>query len=586
MKKNKMSSWMGRGLVLCFVVGLLSACVDNNYNFDNLDSTIQVETQLVAPLVHSKLQLDDLLADSLSGLQLQIEGNELFIVHRDSQYMGNDLINQLKVLPKGTYDFALMVGEDLPIEITAGDVEYDVSFDFGEINTNPNERLDSILLGECEAMLRIHTKKLLPMDGSFLDIAFKPEELLLDTLKYPGNKIRIPMVPGEADSEAILDLTKAKLYFNGGSTFHAHLRGHLISEIPFQSGTEIDLIIDLEHLLPHVTYLHIGTERDIYEGEKEIDFNYTEDFQQIDAFFPFYDPQILMSCINNIGVPVRYYIDYVEAMDTRTGEKVRADFGGENPDTMSIVVNTPSFDEIKDLSDYELLHYDVRNLTRYSQVLFDRAFGHTDRLFKINPNKLRYHYRIRSIDNNPDNVHFFFHNSDMKLAEEAKMQLWFEGDATNPDKNFHITLTDSVLFLDEPADLSAVNLTDDTECVLKLSYKNSLPIGLEGKIAYLDANDQPILQDAEQSFQILAGKVDQEGYVVDTTDEVNAIRIAFVYEQAKTLLTEVKTLLLTYKLENDEYKTIKLRTNDWLELKANLYFNGSLVLNLKEMEGE
>jgi hypothetical protein len=73
---------------------------------------------------------------------------------------------------------------------------------------------------------------------------------------------------------------------------------------------------------------------------------------------------------------------------------------------------------------------------------------------------------------------------------------------------------------------------------------------------------------------------------VDTTDEVNAIRIAFVYEQAKTLLTEVKTLLLTYKLENDEYKTIKLRTNDWLELKANLYFNGSLVLNLKEMEGE
>jgi hypothetical protein len=191
------------------------------------------------------------------------------------------------------------------------------------------------------------------------------------------------------------------------------------------AGDEIDLILDFNGVKPHLTYMNIGTARDIYQGTKTIDFNYTEDFQSKEAFFPFYDPQILMSCINNIGVPVRYYIDYVEATDSRTGQSVRADFGGENPDTTSIVVKTPAFEQIADLSINELMRFDTKQLTCKTDTLFDRAYGHTDRLFKINPDKLTYHYRIRSVDNNPNNVHFFFYNSDMTLAEQAKLPLWF-----------------------------------------------------------------------------------------------------------------------------------------------------------------
>lgn len=595
MSKSKvgMSIW----LIGIAMMVLFSACVDDNYDFNNLDTTIQVDTKVVAPLVYSRLQLSDLLADSLDGLGLQVKDDAIYIVHRDSQYLGNDLISNLACLPTGSFTFKLAVGEvygnidQLPVQVNEGEISYTEEFSFDGLPDDANERVDSILMGECYADLQVHTYHLIPIENSYIEIHFYEDEIELNPELYPENKVYFPLQAEEDDTyfNAQIDLTGAKLRFikkdeAGNFLFHAEIRGHIVSSVPFDSGTEIDLEVKMDHMRPHLTYLNIGTERDIYENELTIDFDYTKDFQQDNAFFPFYDPQIAMTCLNNIGIPVRYYIDYVEAMDTRTGEKVRADFGGENPDTMSIVVNTPSFAEIEHLTDQELLSYDVSQLVKTSELTFNREFGHTDRLFKINPNKLTYHYRIRSVDNNRNNVHFFFYDSDMWLTEEATMQLRFEGDAQNPDKNFFLSRTDSVPFLDEPVDMGSVSFDERTHVALKLSYKNFLPVGVQGHIAYLDANGNRILTDAEQSFKIVAGKVDSEGYVVESTDQSEAISIAFEYGEVKTLLSEVKTLLFSYKMANDELKTITLRTNDWLELKANLYFDGAVVLDFNNME--
>lgn len=577
-------------------MGLFSACVDDNYDLSKLDATIKVDTKLVAPLVYSKVKLSDLLSDSLDGLGLQVREDGIYIVHRDSQYLGNDLISNLACLPTGSFTFYLAVGkslhvDELPVQIDRGDISYTESFEFEGLPDNENERVDSILMGQCYADLKVHTHHLIPIEDSYIEIHFQEDELLLNPQLYPENKVFFPLSAQEDEKDFAMqiDLTGAKLRFiksdeTAGYLFHADIKGHVISAVPFDAGTEIDLNVQMDHLRPHLTYLNIGTERDIYENELTIDFDYTQEFQQTNAFLPFYDPQIAMTCLNNIGIPVRYYIDYVEAMDTRTGERVRADFGGENPDTMSIVVNTPSFKDIEGLSDQELLQYDVSQLVRNSELTFNRAFGHTDRLFKINPNKLTYHYRIRSIDSNRNNVHFFFYDSDMWLTEVATLQMRFEGDPTNPDKNFFISRTDSVPFLDEPVDMGSIHFTEETHVELKLSYKNFLPVGVEGRIAYLDADGNRILTDAEQTFKIVAGKVDSEGNVVESTDQKDAINIAFEYNQAKVLLSQVKTLLLSYRMANDELKTITLHTNDWLELKANLYFDGAIVLDLNNME--
>jgi hypothetical protein len=580
MKITMKRSWW----LLCLPLGLmclLSACVDRNYDIDDLDSTIKVDTELVAPLAYSKLKINDLLTDSLSGMQLVVEGEEMYLLYTDSQYMGNELIDQLKVLPKGKSEFQLLAGEDLPgTLITSGEISQDYTIEFSDLNTNPNERLDSILFDDCLVDVAIDVTMPLA-DDSYIDFIFPEEVLSLDKTLYPDNTMRVPIT--QAHTEASLSLYKAMLRLNGSNQVKINVHGYIYASEPFQSGDKIDVTIDFNHVMPHLTYMNIGTARDIYEGEKIIDFNYTSDFQQEDAFFPFFDPQIKMSCINNIGVPVRYFIDYVEAIDTRTGEKVRADFGGPNPDTTSMVVKTPSYDEIKGLSHDELMNFDLSSIICQSDTVFDREFGHTDRLFKINPNKLKYHYRIRSVDNNKENVHYFFQQSDMVLKENTKLPLWFEG-AEDPSKNFYITRLDTVAFMNEPADVDMLDFTPETECVLHLSYTNFLPVGVQGTLSYLGYDNQPVMPEANQSFKIVAGKVDATGYVQESTIEENSIHIQYQYDEALRLFKEVKSLVFTYKMANDELKTVRLRTSDWLELKANVYLNGALIISFNEGE--
>lgn len=578
--KNKFTNlW-----AFCVAV-LLTACVDADYHLSNLDSTIQVESTVVAPLAYSRLQLTDLLTDSLKGMEILMEGDDMYLVHTDSQYMGNELMDRLEMLPVGKFDWALKIEEDIPgVSIMSGEIYKHVSFQFDEINDNPNERLDSVLFSDCDAMLTVRVVHIDLAENSYLDIQFAEDTLLLDTLRYPGNKIRIPLE--QAETTVPLHLNKAMLRLKGGKEVGVLLKGEIHANSSFVAGDEIDLILDFNGVKPHLTYMNIGTARDIYQGTKTIDFNYTEDFQSTEAFFPFYDPQILMSCINNIGVPVRYYIDYVEATDSRTGQSVRADFGGENPDTTSIVVKTPAFEQIADLSINELMRFDTKQLTCKTDTLFDRAYGHTDRLFKINPDKLTYHYRIRSVDNNPNNVHFFFYNSDMTLAEQAKLPLWFEGDEANEDKNFYISVTDTVLFTASSTEMTDMDFTPNTNVVLKLSYKNFLPVGTEGHIRFLgaDGNEVESMKSARQSFYIESGSVNEQGYVEESHVKEDAIRIALEYQEAKALLTEVASFELSYRIANENRKTIRLRSTDWLELKAHLYFDGSLVLNPQEME--
>jgi hypothetical protein len=136
----------------------------------------------------------------------------------------------------------------------------------------------------------------------------------------------------------------------------------------------------------------------------------------------------------------------------------------------------------------------------------------------------------------------------------------------------------------EPADVDMLDFTPETECVLHLSYTNFLPVGVQGTLSYLGYDDQPVMPEANQSFKIVAGKVDATGYVQESTIEENSIHIQYQYDEALRLFKEVKSLVFTYKMANDELKTVRLRTSDWLELKANVYLNGALIISFNEGE--
>ena len=566
--------------IAILIIGLIS-CVDNKYNFDNLDTTMEVETDLVGPLAYSKLNIVDVLSiDSLGEFEININGDTMFIVKQDSQYLGNDLIDQLQVLPSTTFSLNVPVGLLSLLQPTEAEINYDLKLDFPNINTNENERLDSILMGESNIDVRINFPKKMK-EGSFVKLTFSEEELLLNPVLYPDNALVIDLENIDEEHPLIethINLYGAMLRFNGKNNIHINFTGFVSTVKDMDISNVFEITLDCSHMMPHVTFINIGNARDIVEKEKVIEFDYAQDVYKSGLNLPFYDPEIFMTCHNNIGVPARYYIDYVEGISTTTGEVVRADFSGE--EGMSIVLNTPSYDEIAGLSHQELLNYDVSKLTKYTELTLDRENGHTDRLFKIKVDKLRYKYRIRSEETDRSKVHFFFYDSDIQTKEVTKLPLWFEGDEDNPDKNFRLTRQDTVaLSVGAISLLQEATISEGSKAILKFYYKNHLPLGVDAKLTFIDADENEIILSSAKHYKIKAGKVDALGNVIKETEPEEMLMMVLSYNDLQKLLSETIRVAFEYKLENEDHKNVFIKSTDWLDLKIMFHITASATFD-------
>ena len=566
------------------IFGFVS-CVDNKYNFNNLDTTVEIETELVGPLAYSKLNIVDVLSiDSLGEFEININGDTLIIVKQDSQYLGNDLIDQLQVLPSTTFNLNVPVGLLSLLEPTEAEINYDLELKFPNINTNENERLDSILMGESNIDVLINFPKKMKK-GSYVKLTFNEDELYLNPDLYPDNAIEIDLENIDEEHPIIdthINLYGAMLRLNGQDKIHINFTGYVSTEKDMDISNVFEIALDCSHMIPHVTFINIGNARDIVENEKEIEFDYAQDVYQSGLNLPFYDPEIFMTCHNNIGVPARYFIDYVEGISSSTGEVVRADFNGE--DGMSIVLNTPSYEEIQGLSHQELLNYDVSKLTKYTELTLNRENGHTDRLFKIKVDKLRYKYRIRSEETDRSKVHFFFYNSDIQTKEVTKLPLWFEGDEEDPDKNFRLTRQDTVaLSLGSLTALEKAKISEESKAILKFYYKNHLPLGVDAKLKFIDSEDNEIILASAKEFKIKAGEVDALGNVIKESEPEEMLMLVLPYADLQKLLAEPIRVAFEYKLENENHKNVFIKSTDWLDLKIMFHITGSAILDAGEL---
>ena len=572
--------------IALMLIGLIS-CVDDKYDFNNLDTTVELETELVGPLAYSKLNIVDVLSiDSLGEFEININGDTLIIVKQDSQYLGNDLIDQLQVLPSTIFNLNVPVGLLSLLEPTEAEINYDLELKFPNINTNENERLDSILMGQSNIDVRINFPKKIK-EGSFLKLTFKEDEVLLNPEIYPENSITINLT--NIDEEHPLITTQIELYgamlrLSGKDNIHINFTGFVSTVKDMDISNVFEIALDCSHMIPHVTFINIGNARDIVEKEKVIEFDYAQDVYAAGMTLPFYDPEIFMTSHNNIGVPARYYIDYVEGISSSTGEVVRADFNGE--DGMSIVLNTPSYEEIQGLSHQELLNYDVSKLTKYTELTLNRENGHTDRLFKIKVDKLRYKYRIRSEETDRSKVHFFFYNSDIQTKEVTKLPLWFEGDEEDPDKNFRLTRQDTVaLSLGSLTALEKAKISEESKAILKFYYKNHLPLGVDAKLKFIDSEDNEIILASAKEFVIKSGEVDALGNVIKESEPEEMLMLVLPYKDLEKLLSEQVRVVFEYKLENEEHKNVFLKSTDWLDLKIMFHITGSAILDAGELMG-
>lgn len=569
--------------VALILFGLVS-CVDDKYSFDNLDHTMELDANVVGPLGYSSLKIVDVLnADSLGDLEIYIKGDTMYLQMVDSQYLGNELIDQLQVLPSTSFSLHVPVGLLSLLEPTEAEINYDLELKIPNINTNENERLDSILMGESNIDVIINFPKKMKK-GSHVKLTFNKDELYLNPDIYPDNAIEIDLENIDEEHPIIdthINLYGAMLRLNGQDKIHINFTGYVNTDKDMDISNVFDITLDCTHMKPHITFLNIGNARDIVENVKEIDFDYANDIYDAGMNLPFYDPEILMTCLNNIGVPARYYIDYVEGISTSTGEVVKAKFGED--DFTSIVLNTPSYDEIKDLTHEELLNFNTNQLTKFSELLLNREYGHTDRLFKIKVDKLRYKYRIRSEETDRSKVHFFFYDSDIETKEVTKLPLWFEGDEENPEKNFRLSRQDTVNLNIEALSLQGTTITEKTKGILKFYYKNHLPLGVDAKVKFIDKDGNDIILSSEKEFLIESGEVDEYGNVIKEKEPKEMLMLVLTYSDMQKIFSDEVRVVLDYKLENEKHKNVFLKSTDWLDLKIMFHIDGSVILNPTEM---
>lgn len=568
--------------IVLILIGLIS-CIDDKYDLDNLDTTMKLNTELVGPLAYSKLNIIDVLnVDSLGELEININGDTMYLVKRDSQYLGNDLIDQLQVLPSEEFNMQVPVGILSMTHPTEAEVNEDVRLDFPNINTNENERLDSILMDDSNIDVEIYFPKKMK-EGSYLKITFKEEELLLNPEIYPDNSIVVDLENIDEEHplvETNINLYGAMLRFNGNNSININFTGYVSTDSDMEQSNVFQITLDCSHMKPRITFINIGNARDLVVKEKEIDFDYAQDVYASGLNLPFYDPEIFMTCHNNIGVPARYTIEYVEGISSSTGQTVRADFNGS--ESVSYVLNTPNYDEISDLSHQELLGYDVSQLTKYTELILDRENGRTDKLFKIKVDKLRYKYHIRSEETDRSKVHFFFHDSDIETKEITKLPLWFEGNTEDPDNNFRLTRKDTVaLSFSSLSILEDATVAEGSKAILKFYYKNHLPLDVEAKLKFIDSEDNEIILTVSKEYVIKSGEVDEFGNVIKESEPEEMLMLPLSYKDLQQVLSKQVRVAFEYKLENKEHKNVFLKSTDWLDLKIMFHTTLSATLDPK-----
>ncbi|MBP5317862.1 MAG: hypothetical protein J6Y77_00430 [Paludibacteraceae bacterium] len=567
-----------KNVLKCLPLLVLTACIDHDWTMSDIDTRMGVNTKLVAPLAHSHIKLVEALPAEWGTYRFIFDEDDyVYIVRYDTTHIGRSLVEDLRIYPSGLFSREVPVGTPGGGMVTSAPVNSTFDFNFTNVNTDPNERLDSMEYASGTLELW-YNQNLDYASGSLVYLSFPKDEFLLDPVRYPDNKVAVDFTT----CPVRIDVTGARLYLNGGQTIHFHFEGTVVTNTPFEAGTTVLNEIDFDKIEGRVFYGNVGTEKTLYEGEKIFALNYVNDMDGKEYNLPFYDPEITMFFNNSIGLPVRYCLDYMVAYIEGQTDTIRASFGGVNPDTTSLVLAYPVRSDIDGLNYQQLLTFDVDQINKYSEQTYTRDFGATHLFMRLNPDRIRYKYHIESIDPNTHNVHYFFDDSDIDLVTKAKFRLWFEGEPNDPDKNFYISQRDTTEFNNEAIDLGEVTIADTTYAILKLEYTNHIPVGVKAHIRFLDENKQPILTDVERDFVIDAAPVDNNGVAMDPKNPNTKIHIRLNFEQLQTMMTDVKWLVYEYRISNENRVTVMATNNDWLEMDASIYLEGGVEYDPKE----
>ena len=525
---------------------LLTNCNKENFDLDRLSTEVELQPELVAPLIYGSMSMSDITAlfDSVSYIDEDPEGL-IILVYGDT--LVSVAADTLIVPDLETEEFYLETDVDVPEWIPIDTLvlkQRTRSIDF--VMEGEKDRLDEVFIkgGELRmdlestlkhtGYLTVSSKQILDKKGNIISMTAYIDDLsgnFDETFAMPSDSFMLrPLVRN--DSNLIFfdfDLT----LINSGNAISPG--EHLIVQAGLTSA-------DFYHVYGFID------SRNLVDESGDMDIPLWEDNPDLKAI-TFADPGIEITSITSFGIPLIVEFDSVIATGAE-GDQVTLIMSDGN----ELEFDAPGFDQ--------------RGETVTTSNLIDKTSSNIPDFLAVAPSNISYRVMGRTAKTN-DTTLFMLNESQLDLVVEVLLPLDF--------KSSGFALTDTMDF--EIGDAVDTSMVRNAE--LSLTTVNELPLELEVQVLLLDEFYTVLDSVFDDERPLLgASQVDDDGKLVEAVEEINTVE--FPIEKLGKL-EQVKFMQVRARLTTSDegLPFVKIYSQYTLDFKISMLAN--LRINSEEL---
>ena len=579
-------------LIFVFVFSL-SSCV-NDLDMNKLNKEVELGTSFIIPVGHTRATVFDIFS---------MIGNDIWVADKESNvvYLLFNTDLQLPADTCKTFDLSasilngysfkndadpanpwfapgtVLVGPSAP---HASKPKITETFDYGYNKTEDGrvtQRLDKIEFESAKLYITVDLVGITIAGGSpntFIELIFKiPDIDFEETIKIKeadGSNIHITPPPFNIGNKTILfpshastiDMTIEAKFYTAGTAMHT---------ITF--GTNADIKVDIKQ-----TDINVRAAWGFFNNYKRVTGDRIYADIPVDLFrnsiiannrLLFHSPEIVFEVSNNIGVPLKFVVDSIKAVDGN-GTTVRANFTGPNAFNSGISTKVP-----------------IKTPTQFGTVAdttitFNRENGRTNLLFTINPERFVYDFHV-AIDNEKAEYHldhniqhFLCRPLQVDMDVRAYLKFWFDPETQYASR-------DTVKLGNSLGDMLKIGdfVIEPERVTINIDFKNHLPLQVMGSAIFLDENNVKLHEEKNITIQCpdvfpFTSDSDPQGGMV-ISEKVFQLKIKLVENDTEKLL-KTRNIVFEYtgKAKNPITDRINIRATDYLDAVVSLFVKGKI----------
>lgn len=529
---------------------LLSSCHKEYFELKKLSDELELQPQLVAPILYGTLTMKDLVAhvDS-NGYANEFDDGLIYLVYSDTvvNVMADTMVDIPDVLNTEVFlDSEVNSPEFIGSEI--GDIVHFVKSKIIAFELDGDDRVDSMRVKGGEILIRI--KSSFKHDG-YVNIS---SEQIFDSRGMPFFvTLESSDISGtfEDSSRVLTDYYYIETFEKGDSNviqidFDLALTN---SGNPVSPGELCEIDLDFLDMGFYSIFGYIDS-RNTFEESASLEIPFYADNPDL-AAVKFADPRINIFTTNSVGVPSVIELDSVIAIGL-DGSSDMLEFYEGYP----FVVPAPDLSSIGESVNAEFY--------------INRETSNFDELLSLAPTSISYTVMGSTQQGTGDESHFVLDTSRLVIESEFLLPLDFRSTVFAFEDTLEFEMGE------EGIDTSMV-----LEAQVRVGTLNELPLKLDLQVYLM--NEFHMVMDSlfgEEHVILAASEVDAEGKLVQASEETST---AFFPPEKLGILEEVRYLQILAKVNTAEQgsKDVKVYSEYSLDFDISLFVR--LLLNSREL---